>query len=181
VWAQDITWAFMALVGVGWLSRQGLRGALRRLGITAPSLLQVGGGLGIGLLLVPVVLAVEWATQQAGIPSNTDVERLTEQMVGPLARSLPGILTLGLAAALGEESIFRGAFQPRFGLWFATLLFALMHSNYGISISTLLVTIVGLVLGLVRIRANTSTAMIVHAVYNMSLGLLSYLGWLQNL
>jgi membrane protease YdiL (CAAX protease family) len=208
IWAQDITWVLMALVGVGWLSRRGFRSSLRHLGIvlwvplvvdfvswllrrdiraalerSGFGLLQVRHlvlGIGTGLLLVPAILAIEWLTRQAGVPSDTDVERLTEQMVGPLLRSLPGIITLGVAAALGEESIFRGALQPRFGLVFTSLLFALTHSNYGISVSTLLVFIVGLVLGLVRIRANTSTSMIVHAVYNMSLGLISYLGLMQN-
>ncbi len=110
-----------------------------------------------------------------------EVERLTEQLIGPLAQSAPGILTLGLAAALGEESIFRGALQPRFGLLLTTVLFALLHSQYGISVSTLLVLIVGLALGVVRTRFNTTTAMIVHAVYNMTLGLITYLGVMQNI
>jgi len=84
-------------------------------------------------------------------------------------------LTLGLAAALGEETIFRGALQPRFGLILTSLLFAIVHSNYGLSISTLVVFLLGIVLGLVRIRHNTSTSMIVHAIYNITLGLLAYL------
>ncbi len=95
--------------------------------------------------------------------------------------SAPGIMTLGLAAALGEESIFRGTLQPKFGLLLTTVLFALLHSQYGISFSTVAVFLVGLILGVLRLRANTSTSMITHAVYNMSLGLISYLGWLQNL
>ncbi|MCX6030679.1 MAG: type II CAAX endopeptidase family protein [Chloroflexi bacterium] len=180
LWAQDVTLAFMALVGVGWLSRQGIRGALQRLGVGRLSLRRLFGGIGIGLGLVPLVLALEWLTRQVGIPSDADVERLTEQLIGPLTQSLPGILTLGLAAALGEESIFRGALQPRFGLLFTTVLFALLHSQYGISVSTLLVFIVGLVLGIVRTRANTTTTMLIHAIYNMALGLITYLGVMQN-
>ena len=87
---------------------------------------------------------------------------------------------LGLAAALGEESIFRGAVQPKLGLLLTALLFALLHSQYGLSFSTVAVFGVGLILGVLRLRANTSTTMITHAVYNISLGLISYLGWLQN-
>ena len=104
------------------------------------------------------------------------MERLTEELLGSLFTSPLGIITLGIAAALGEEPLFRGAVQPRFGLLLTALLFAVLHSNYGITLSTLIVFILGLVLGWLRIRYNTSTAMITHAVYNMSLGLLAYLG-----
>ena len=96
--------------------------------------------------------------------------------MGPLFTTPFGIITLGASAALGEETLFRGAVQPRFGFILTALLFALVHSNYGISMSTLIVFLLGLVLGVVRMRVNTTTAMIIHMVYNMSLGLLAYLG-----
>lgn len=181
LWAQNIAFLFIAFIGVGWLARRTLRGAVNRLGLTVPTAGQAGLGLLAGLLLVPVVLALEFLAGKAGLGANPDVERLTEQLIGPLTESIPGILTMGLAAALGEESIFRGALQPKFGLLLTTLLFALLHSQYGFSFSTVAVFGVGLALGLLRLRANTTTAMITHAVYNMSLGLISYLGWLQNL
>ncbi len=180
LWAQNIIFLVMGLIGVGWLARRGLKTALLRLGIVAPTARQVLAGLGLGVLMVPLVLVAEIVAGKIGLGASADVERLTEQLVGPLTLSIPGILTLGLAAALGEETVFRGALQPRFGLVFTTLLFALLHSQYGFSFSTVAVFAVGLVLGLVRLRTNTTTAMIVHAVYNMSLGLISYLGLMQN-
>ena len=64
---------------------------------------------------------------------DEDVQRLTEVLIGPLLGSIPGILTLGLAAGIGEETLFRGALQPRFGLLITSLLFALLHSQYGIT------------------------------------------------
>jgi len=181
IWAQDVTLAVMAVIGVGWLARRGLGSALARLGIALPTGRQVAIGLGVGLLMVPVALLVEYLAGLVGFGENPDVARLTEQMIGPLMTSAPGILTLGLAAALGEEGIFRGALQPRFGIILTSLLFALVHSNYGLSFSTLLVFLIGLILGLLRRRFNTSTSMITHAVYNMALGLISFLGLLQNL
>jgi hypothetical protein len=33
----------------------------------------------------------------------------------------------------------------------------------------------------VRLRANTTTSMIVHAIYNMTLGVIAALGLLQNI
>lgn len=181
LWAQDIAFVLLGLVGVGWLSRRNLRSALHRLAIVRPTLAQLGIGIGVGLLMVPVVLVSEYLLSLIGLKADSSVERLSEQLIGPLATSIPGILTLGLAAALGEETIFRGALQPRFGLILTTVLFALLHSQYGISVATLLVFGVGLVLGLLRLRYNTTTSMAAHAVYNMTLGLLTLLGIAQKL
>lgn len=180
LWVQNITFVLMGLIGVGLLARRGLGAALTRLGIVVPSWGQAILGLVTGLVMVPLVIGAESLAGQLGLGASEGVERLTEQLIGPLTMSIPGILTLGLAAALGEETIFRGALQPRFGLVFTTLLFALLHSQYGLSFSTVAVFVIGLVLGILRQRANTSTAMITHAVYNMSLGLISFLGLLQN-
>ena len=179
LWAQDITMVVLGLVGVGWLSRRSLGSALRRLAIVRPTLAQVGIGLAAGLLMAPVVIALEYLLSRVGVKAGADVERLTEQIIGPLATSIPGIMTLGLAAALGEETVFRGALQPRFGLIFTTLLFALLHSTYGISLATLIVFGVGLALGLLRMRYNTTTSMVAHATYNMTLGLVAMLGVLK--
>jgi membrane protease YdiL (CAAX protease family) len=178
IWAQESLWAVTALLGVGWLSRRSLAQALRRLGVVRPSLRQVGLGLAVGLVLVPVILLVDQLAGRAGLSSGEDVGRLTDVVIGPLFRSLTGVLTVGLAAALGEETVFRGALQPRFGLPLTALLFALLHSNYGLSLSTVVVLFIGLVLGLLRRRANATTSMVAHAIYNSTLGLLVYLGFL---
>lgn len=175
LWLQQILTALLAIVGVGWLIRRDWANALQRLGIVRPTLRQVLIGIGIGLLMVPVVLVFEQASQLVDISFDPAVERLTEQLLGPLFKSAFGILTIGLAAALGEETLLRGAVQPRFGLVLTALIFALLHSTYGLSLSTVIVFILGLVLGLVRMRSNTTTAMIVHAIYNMTLGLMAYL------
>ena len=71
--------------------------------------------------------------------------------------------------------IFRGAAQPRFGLLFTAVLFALVHNNYGLSLATLVVLVLGLVLGIERIRYNTTTRGVSHAPDNSLLGVLAYL------
>ncbi len=180
LWAQNITFVLLGLVGVGFLSRRSLRASLIRLGIVVPTIRQAIVGVVVALALVPLVIATEALASRLGLGADAGVERLTEQLVGPLTQSVFGILTLGLAAALGEETIFRGALQPRFGLVFTAALFALLHSQYGLSFSTVAVFVVGLILGVLRVRANTTTSMITHAVYNMSLGLIAYLGLMQN-
>ncbi len=181
LWAQEIVMAFMALVGVGWLSRRSLGEGLPRLALVKPSLRQVLAGLGVGMALAVTIVVLEALLSKVGIVTDADVQKLSEQLLGPLVREPFGIITLGLAAALGEETLFRGALQPRFGLIFTTLLFALLHSTYGLSLATVLVFGVGLALGVVRQRANTTASMIVHATYNMTLGVIAALGLLQNI
>ena len=181
LWLQEIVMALMAFIGVGWLSaRRGLRQALQRLQIVVPSLRQVLLGIGIGLGMALALIPIEYLLNRIGIGVDPDVTRLTDQIIGPLATSVFGVLTLGLAAALGEESIFRGALQPRFGLVLQAVLFALLHSTYGLSLATVIVLVIGLILGWVRARHNTSTSMIVHAVYNMTIGFIALYGLLPE-
>ena len=175
LWVQQILTALLALVGVGWLTRRSFGASLARLGIVMPTRRQWLIGAGAGLVMVPVVMLVEYLGTLVGIGASPDVERLTEQLLGALIASPLGILTMGLSAALGEETLFRGALTPRFGVLLSALLFALVHSNYGITLSTLVVFLLGLLLAYLRNRHNTSTSMITHAVYNMSLGVLAYL------
>ncbi len=179
-WVQELAFVLMALVGVGFLARRDLRQSLRRLAIVRPTWRQVLVGTMIGIALAVILIPLDYLMKMTGIGWNQDVERLGEQFIGPLTHSLVGVVTLGVAAALGEESLFRGALHPRFGLILTAVLFALLHSNYGITASTAIVLGIGLVLGLVRQRANTTTSMFVHAFYNMSIGLLTLLNlWPQ--
>lgn len=173
LWTQQILTAVFAMFGIGWLIRRNGRSLWERLGITGLTGREWLLGIGIGLALVPVALGFEWLAGLVGW-ENAEVEQLAEALLGPLFTSIPGILTLGLAAAIGEETLFRGAVQPRFGLLLTSLLFALLHSTYGISIATVVVFVLGYILGWLRNRYNTTMAMVVHAVYNMSLGVLSF-------
>ena len=177
LWAQQVLTAVFAFFGVGFLIRRDWSATLQRLGLVVPSLGNIAVGIVVGLGMVPLVILIEQVSSQFNIGIDPSVQKLTEQLLGPLFNSPLGIITLGVAAALGEETIFRGAVQPRFGIVFTALLFALVHSNYGISLSTLIVFLFGLLLGIVRKRTNTSTTMISHALYNMSLGILASLGF----
>jgi uncharacterized protein len=175
LWIQQILMALWALIGVGWLSRRTLGAALRRLAIVVPSGSEVLVGVAVGLGTVFVSSLLAAIASAFGVGVDPDVEALNEVLLGPLFTSVYGVVTVGLAAALGEEAIFRGALQPRFGLILTTLLFAIVHSNYGLTISTLVVFVAGLIFGLLRQRYNTTTAMIAHASYNSTLALLAML------
>ncbi|RUA16721.1 MAG: hypothetical protein DSY55_03570, partial [Clostridia bacterium] len=181
IWIQDIALAVMALIGVGWLTRRDGRSTLKRLGIVWPDLLQIAIGIGLGVLMATLLFLLSSLFEKAGIGVNPHIDELTQKLIGPMMSSLVGIITLGAAAALGEEMVFRGALQPRFGVLLTALLFALLHNQYGVSLATLVVFILGLVLGWTRKYINTTTSMFVHATYNITLALVSLMasnsGW----
>jgi membrane protease YdiL (CAAX protease family) len=175
LWTQQILMAIWAVIGVGWLARRSLSASLDRLAIRLPRGREVLAGLGGGFLGVFVSMVVAGVASFWGYGVDPDVQSLNEALLGPIFRSLPGILTIGFAAALGEETLFRGALQPLFGILITTVLFAITHNQYGLSISTVVVFFAGLIFALLRRRFNTSTAMIAHATYNTTLGLLALL------
>ena len=57
------------------------------------------------------------------------------------------------------------------GIWVTSLLFAIVHTQYGLSVATVLIFIVGYVLGIIRRRQNNTVAILLHAAYNFLLGL----------
>lgn len=174
LWTQDLMFLLIACLGVGYLTRRNSQETLQRLGLQKMTFQQFWLGCGIAICLVAIAYFLEIVLTPTPLGMEQEAEELTQKLIGPLFTSIPGVFTLGLAAAIGEEAIFRGALQPRFGLFLTSLLFAIVHSNYGLSLSTLIVFGVGICLGIVRIRFNTTVAMLVHALYNICLGLIIY-------
>ena len=175
LWVQQGLMALWALIGVGWLSRRPLGETLARLGIVRPSLRDVAVGIGAGFSAVLVSMILSGVATGLGVGVDPDVQGLNEVLLGPLLGSAAGILTIGFAAALGEETLFRGALQPRFGILLTTILFAITHNQYGLSLSTVVVFAAGLIFAWLRHRYNTVAAMLAHATYNITLGLLALL------
>jgi membrane protease YdiL (CAAX protease family) len=93
--------------------------------------------------------------------------------LGPAAAVLFSLL-IGLGAALGEETLFRGAVQPVFGIFPTSVLFASMHIQYGPSVLLVFIFLLSIGLGLLRRRFNTTASFIAHAGYNTLGILLSY-------
>ena len=73
---------------------------------------------------------------------------------------------LGLSAGVGEEVLVRGALQPRSGLVWASVIFGAAHVQYS-WFGMLVIVALGLTLGLVRRHSNTTTAIVVHAAYDV--------------
>ena len=173
-WVQNIGFFIIGLFGAGWLSKRSLPDVLKRLKLEPISLREISLGMvyAIGLLLLMGgVLAV---AEAAGL-GNPTVDALSDELYGPFFESIWGILTIGLAAALGEEAIFRGGMQPKFGRLLTSFIFAIVHGNYGFSIVTVAIFFVGYALGVIRDRHNTTTSMVTHAAFNSVQALVAFL------
>jgi membrane protease YdiL (CAAX protease family) len=173
-WAQNFGLFVLGMVGVGWLTRRTLSGVAKRLKLqmVSPQEVLIGAGAGIALL---IVLAAILAIADALGLGDPSVDALSEELYGPFFKSIFGILTVGIAAAWGEETVFRGALQPKFGRLFTSFLFAITHGNYGLSVTTVGIFLVGYALGFIRDRYSTTTSMITHATFNCIQALLAYL------
>lgn len=175
VWSQALGMALLALTGVGFVTRRTWRETAARLGLVAPTLGQVGlaAATVVGLFLLQGLFVAGWrAIDPAGLQRIEDASNL---LLGSLT-GLGGALTIGLAAALGEELIFRGAMQPVFLLLPTALLFTVLHSQYGFSPATLLILLIALILGFLRNRTNLTVCILVHFGYNFASALLPNLG-----
>jgi hypothetical protein len=81
-------------------------------------------------------------------------------------------LLLFASAGIGEEILFRGAIQPRFGIVLTSLFWALVHTQYQLSFVVLGLFLVGILFGLIRKYLSTTPAIIAHALYNACVVLL---------
>src|SRR5205085_7453854 len=87
-------------------------------------------------------------------------QQMSEQIGGNLG--VIGTMVLGLSAGIGEEITMRGALQPKLGIPLTALVFASLHVQYS-WYGMVVIFLLGMLLGGIRKRANTSTAMVVHA------------------
>ncbi|HID51324.1 MAG TPA: CPBP family intramembrane metalloprotease [Anaerolineae bacterium] len=171
---QELAFFALALLGVGLFIRRTPAQVNERLGLGGVRVRWLVTAVGWILLLI-VVQALAGALWRAINPEQTAVVESLNDLLYENIDSVWGWVILALAAGLGEETLFRGALQPVFGKWATALFFALIHVQYGLlTPATLALFIIGLSLGFIRERYNTTMAIIVHAGYNLILGLAVY-------
>lgn len=175
LWWQALAFLLMALIGVGLWLRRNVKETAVRLGLRWPSWRAWLGVAGLVLLLEGLDYGVAASWQALDPASYERIGRISEQLFGGLLTPW-GALAVGLTAGVGEEMLFRGAVQPRFGVVLTSLLFAVTHVQYGCSPATLEILVIGLVLGWLRNRSGLVACMVVHAAYN-SLNLLLASWW----
>jgi membrane protease YdiL (CAAX protease family) len=160
-----------AFIAAGWPIVRTLQAAFVRLGFVRPTLVQVlfGVGAGLGLALVAAFAidpAIHWLWQTLGWATTDSAafDKLLTNLVTPI-----GAVLIGVTAGVGEEMAVRGLLQPRVGLIASNLVFTSLHAfQYGPD-ALLSVFIIGLILGIIRARSNTTTYALVHGVYDFAL------------
>jgi uncharacterized protein len=172
--AQDIPLLLLCFVGVGVFVRRTPREAIERLGLLPPRQKRwwLVAILGVGVFMA-VAFAIEALAnviapnQQKQLSDVTTV--LFSQFNNPAA-----VIFLGVLAGVVEETLFRGALVPRFGVIISAILFAALHTQYAVSFATLEVFVLGLGLGWLRVRSgSTLPSIVTHAGYDIAVGFLS--------
>ena len=95
----------------------------------------------------------------------------TEEMASGTDVLLLNMVLLA-SAGIGEEILFRGAIQPRFGIVLTSAFWALVHTQYQFSFVIFGLFLVGILFGLIRKHMGTTPAIIAHALYNACVVLL---------
>ncbi len=163
---QAFALVFIAYFGVGLLVTRGFRNATDRLGLRSITLSQSLRAVALVLLLFAVTIISSLLT----LAFQPQFEKQIQENLGTMTQNLSsfgGALILGISAGVGEEILFRGAVQPRYGIIFTSLVFASLHVQYGISLTILGIFLVSVVLGLERKRANTTASLLTHVVYDV--------------
>ena len=164
----------LGVLGAGLFVRRSGAHVLERLGLRLPNWKHLLLAVVLVALLLAFDYGVNWAWERLDPAGYDSLIQVTDQLFGGLM-TVGGAIVLGLSAGVCEEILFRGALQPRLGLLLSAGLFAIGHLQYGLTVATLEVLVIGLVLGLVRRRTNTTTTILIHAGYNAAgvlLGLL---------
>lgn len=156
----------LAFAAIGLGINRTWRPAADRLGWRIPRPWHVAFAVVLALVLalsnIPLDLLMSWLMPH----SQAAIAQVSQHVFrGVPAWSLP---VIALLAGVGEETTFRGALQPRFGIVATAALFALIHIQYGATFVELWVFVHALIYGLVRRHVNTTTAVIAHATYDVS-------------
>ena len=153
---------FLALAGVLWIGVQRGRIPLSFFVDVRGWWLDLGLGIGAGLLLLAL-----WWTAERAFPLARELEARLATLLGPLTPA--EAVGLALLSGFAEELFFRGAVQGTLGWTAATFLFGLLHSGPGraFRLWTLFAVLAGAVLGGVMVwRGNLLGPVVGHFLVN---------------
>ncbi|TMC08902.1 MAG: CPBP family intramembrane metalloprotease [Chloroflexi bacterium] len=164
--AQEAPFAVMAFAGVGLYIRRSFAASSDRLGLVAPAWWHITlalGAAGAFWILGEVSL---WLSQIYTPDLTAKVQTTSDHLFGGLGGAA-GIAAIALLPGFCEELLFRGALQPRLGLLATSLLFAAIHTEYGLSFDVATIFLIAIGLGLIRRHANTTATITCHVAYNL--------------
>jgi len=155
----------LAFVIVGAPFYRTVKQGVKRLGLAVPTLREAG--IAFGLVIVAFVISALSSVLVRYV--QPDIYDRINDNLGTMTSGIDswwGALVLGLCAGIGEEVLFRGAIQPKYGIIVTAIVFAVLHQQYGASFVTAGVFAVGILFGLERKYFNTTACIITHAAYN---------------
>jgi CAAX protease family protein len=148
-----------AAVGI-WVYRSPTE-SISRLGLVRPTWRMLLAAFGVFILGIIATITAYQLFSHFQHQLVHEYERVIDEISagspGPLAA-----LTFGVVVGTGEELLFRGAIQPRFGLVPTAILFTMFHTQYGITWLLLGILANGLLLGILRKRYGTTACILTH-------------------
>lgn len=166
----EVPFVLAAVVGVGIVIRRNAGEVVERLGYRRPQWWHVV--LAIAAAGGFFALAIGFDALGSFLTPGTaqEVNSANNRIFGQLTADPAGVATIAIAAGVCEEALFRGALQPRLGILWTSLVFASVHSQYGISFDALAVFVLAIGLGLLRRYLSTTVSTICHVTYDFLAG-----------
>ncbi len=157
----------MALVAMAIMTMRGVS-IPERLIAGAPLGWQLAVGAGLGLVVATILTIVGLK-----VAFFKPLRELTREILTLFEPDWANTVFIALCAGFSEELLFRGAFQPWVGIWWAAAFFTVAHAlrphfTWGVVLFLSLVYILGLGLGIVFEQFGLVAAMTAHAVYDFA-------------
>lgn len=167
---QEIPFLILGVAGVGLFIRRDIRASAVRLGLVLPAWWHFAVALAAAGMFFVFAQGTD-ALSQAVTPHQAQrVQNVVQHAFGSLLTNPIAIVALAIVPGICEDVLFRGALQPRFGLLATAMLFAAIHTEYGLSFSLLAVFVIAIGLGFIRKYTNTTSSALCHAAYNLLVG-----------
>ena len=177
--AVQLTMAFYSFIGIGLGTRRRFKECIERLDLKKPDLYYVFIGVVLVCMIdfvvwnIPYILSELFFKPEVGhtaVNYTSTESYYVREVVETIKQHTPSLferVALCIIVGVGEELLFRGALQPRFGNLWTSLLFASMHYQY-LSVITLIdVFLISYALGIIKNRSNTSTTILIHTIYDL--------------
>lgn len=166
----EVPFLLAAVVGVGAVIRRDPRAVVERLGYRRPQWWHLA--LAIAAAGAFFALAIGFDSLGSLLTPKTaqEVNSANNRIFGQLTSDPGGVATIAVAAGICEEALFRGALQPRLGILWTSLVFASVHTQYGISFDALAVFVLAIGLGLLRRFLSTTASTVCHITYDLLAG-----------
>jgi len=165
----------IAFLAVGFPLRRNFGETVKRLALARPTFI----GLGLAILFCIILIVVDMLFSAAEAHFFPEVHHrlneILETITLSLSKNMVAVLLFGISAGVGEELVFRGALQPRYGILLTSLFFSLMHTSlYGLTLATASTFVAGILFGLLRKMTDTTTPIIAHTLYDIMVTVLNF-------